>query len=193
MNTVILNGTGKDSRPDVLNRSGNLFARELEKKGWAVTHIKLSEKTIAPCCGRFKCWIQTPGECVIKDDQLEVIQHIIKSGMIIYLTPVTFGGYSSQLKKTLDRILPVLLPFFIKVSGEIHHPQRYPNKRRIIALGTQREPNDQTERIFHNLVRRNALNMNIQDIMTEVIPDSIDDRELEKKISDMLHPLEVAR
>jgi len=43
-----------------------------------------------------------------------------------FLTPITFGGYSSSLKKNggSSKIQNVL-PFFQQVNGETHHQKRY--------------------------------------------------------------------
>ena len=80
---------------------------------------------IRPCIGCFGCWVQTPGECLIDDAARQIAPAIIGSDLVIYLTPVTFGGYSSELKKALDRCICLILPFFTKIDGEMHHKPRY--------------------------------------------------------------------
>ena len=44
--------------------------------------------------------------------------------LVIYLTPVTFGGYSSELKRMVDHQIQNISPFFTSVQGEIHHQRR---------------------------------------------------------------------
>ena len=115
--------------------------------------------TIKPCLGCFACWMKNPGICAIRDDQEAVLKAMAASDIQIWTTAVTFGGYSSILKKSLDRAIPNILPFFIKIQGEIHHPQRYEKRRAFLGLGTLPGPEAESERIFHKLVRRNALNL----------------------------------
>jgi multimeric flavodoxin WrbA len=45
----------------------------------------------------------TPGECVIKDAGCDVARDVSHSDLVILLTPMSFGGYSSELKKAVDR------------------------------------------------------------------------------------------
>ena len=51
------------------------------------------------------------------------------------------------------------------LRGEIHHPARYAGPRSLLVLGTLPAPNAEAERIFHDLARRNALNLD--SVLTE--------------------------
>lgn len=156
MKALILNGALKeDTSMDEINK----FTEEiLTVKGYEVESILLHEREIGECLGCFGCWIKTPGICVIDDFGRVVTEKIIKSNVVIYLTPVVFGGYSSELKKALDRIIPLLLPFFKKINGEVHHKERYDRYPKAIALGVLTEEDRDMEEIFRNLIKRNSLN-----------------------------------
>jgi multimeric flavodoxin WrbA len=122
--------------------------------------VKPRELAIAPCAGCFGCWTRTPGECVIKDDARDVVGSYVGSDLVVFVTPVTFGGYSSQLKKLLDRIiLSVLDPRFTTVGGEVHHLLRYRRYPKTIGLGTLPSTDPEAERLFARLVARNGLNI----------------------------------
>jgi hypothetical protein len=71
---------------------------------------------------------------------------------------VTFGGYSSELKKAVDRLIPLNSPFFKKISGEVHHKPRYGRYPRILAIGSLPGRDAESEQIFRTLVRQNAIN-----------------------------------
>ena len=75
------------------------------------------------------------------------------------LTPVTFGGYSSELKKALDHLAPNILPILARFGGETHHPMRYGRTPALAVFGILPEPDAECEKIFETLVRRNVLNM----------------------------------
>jgi len=79
--------------------------------------------------------------------------------LIIHYTPITFGGYSSEMKKVLDRFIPTILPFFTKREGETHHKYRYEKRSSIISVGVLDEPNEEKKSTFKELVFRNSLNM----------------------------------
>ena len=122
--------------------------------------FKLRELAIAPCAGCFGCWTRTPGECVVEDGARDVLRSYVGSDIVVYATPVTFGGYSSQLKKMLDRIiLSVLDPRFTTVGGEVHHLLRYRRYPKTIGLGTLPSPDPEAERLFSMLVARNGQNI----------------------------------
>lgn len=135
------------------------MASALSARGAAATVVKLRERDIGPCSGCFGCWTRTPGECVLHDDAADVLRSYVGADIVVYATPVTFGGYSSQLKKMLDRFIPVLDPRFTVVGGEVHHRLRYRRYPRTIVLGTLPSPDPGAERLFVTLAGRNARNV----------------------------------
>ena len=82
----------------------------------------------------------------------------VQSDCLLYLTPVAFGGYSSALKKAVDRFIPLVIPFFTQIQGETHHPPRYEHYPRMAAVGILEAPDEESERVFSTLVSRNAIN-----------------------------------
>ena len=157
MKSLLLNGTkDPDSEIDVLYQS---LVDELNQRGWDINSLILREFNIAPCQGCFDCWVKTPGVCRIDDFSRELTGEMVHSDLIIHFTPITFGGYSSELKKAVDRFIPVLLPFFQKIDGEIHHKFRYKTRPSIIVIGYLEEPNPEYERTFRSLINRNSFNM----------------------------------
>jgi multimeric flavodoxin WrbA len=159
MNVLILNGGPADARGALCRDIAETVESESRARGWIATAFDLDRLIIKPCLGCFSCWLKHPGTCVLKDDQEEVLSAWVPGDLHFWITPVTFGGFGSALKKSLDRTIPHILPFFTRVGGEVHHPQRYERRRRFLALGTLPAPDAEAERIFHGLIRRNALNL----------------------------------
>ncbi len=62
------------------------------------------------------------------------------------------------MKKALDRIIPLMLPFFKKTKGEVHHPKRYEIYPNVLVLGITNKDNLEEKTIFNELIGRNALN-----------------------------------
>lgn len=119
----------------------------------------LKEKTIHACQACYWCWTKTPGVCIIKDDAQEIVKLTVQSSVLIYITPIIFGGYGSDLKKALDRFLPAISPLFTTIDGEIHHKKRYQHYPSLLCIGISSSPDEEKEIIFRNLVHRNALNL----------------------------------
>ena len=121
--------------------------------------IILREQKIGNCAGDFFCWVRSPGICNIDDDNRLIAAKIMHSDLVIYLTPVTFGGYSSTLKSMVDHQIQNISPFFANIHGEVHHQKRYRYYPNLLVIGWMDEPNAQAEAIFRHLVHRNAINM----------------------------------
>ena len=133
MKALILDGT-----KSINNESTKVFDLMLEvlmKLNLEVIYIVLEDKNLAYCTGCFGCWIQTPGECVTKDFEENIVKDMVHSDLIIYLTPIMFGGYSSILKKALDRQIGRVLPYFTKIDGEVHHSKRYEKQQSLLSIG----------------------------------------------------------
>lgn len=132
---------------------------QLVARGLAVTRHELSRLDIPDCKGDFGCWTVTPGLCVQPGPHRDLARDLIQSDLVVWLTPVTFGGYSSALKKALDHLIPLVSPLMTTVDGETHHPARYPRfpSLLVIGLAEQREPSEAA--VFERLVQRNVLNM----------------------------------
>lgn len=126
--------------------------------GWEVERICLRDLTIAYCQGCFGCWVKTPGVCPTRDDAGAVTRAFVRSDLTVLLTPVVFGGYSSELKKALDRSVGIVLPFFTRIHGEVHHRPRYQRYPALLAIGVIDRSDEAEERVFGTLVARNAIN-----------------------------------
>ena len=165
MRALILNGaTMKESTTEQVS---DLLINYLRLIQYNFELIVLREKTIDGCRGCFGCWLQTPGHCIIKDDASDLPSQIIQSDLVLLITDITFGMYSSVLKKAMDRFpCPILLPILTRVHGEIHHANRYETYPRLIALGVLPIPNQESETIFRQLVSRNAINLHTKAVVS---------------------------
>jgi multimeric flavodoxin WrbA len=151
---------------------------ELQSRGWDVKHILLREKKIGNCAGDFFCWIRNPGVCNVADDNRNIAEAIVHSDLMVYLTPVTFGGYSSALKRMVDHQIQNVLPFFAQVNGETHHQRRYHKYANFLAIGWMETPNAQSEGVFRHLAWRNAINFNAKTAVTGLVLAGQTDEEI---------------
>ncbi len=157
MKTLILDGSHDNDQ--TATRIHTALQNDLEARGWTSESIFLREKKIGNCAGDFFCWIRTPGVCNVDDDNRVIAAKIMESDLVIYLSPVTFGGYSSALKRMQDHQIQNISPFFTTINGEIHHQKRYPSYPDVLTIGWLDAPNANAEAIFRHLAYRNSLNM----------------------------------
>ena len=189
MKALLLNGTiSEDSEIDMLYSS---IIEELKQNNFNIDSVLLRDVNIAACQGCFECWVKTPGECKIDDYGRELAKKIVQSNLIFHFTPITFGGYSSELKKVIDRFIPTILPFFTRQTGEIHHKQRYKNRAPIIVIGFLDNPDKVKENLFKKLVYRNSLNMEAPSHNLLIYSKNVDPKEFLNIFTQLLKNVEV--
>ncbi len=129
-----------------------LVQRQVVYSWYTLQYLK-----ILPCRSCNTCAIRTPGECFQNDDMRLIVHSLAASELLIYLTPITYGGYSSLLKKAIDRSMPLGEASYIVQKGHLLHPMRY-GRKYILAVGFSNGDSEE-EANFNLLVSRNALNM----------------------------------
>jgi len=143
---------------DGLNLSSKIESI-VEKSNIEVELITLNGDEIKPCFGCFKCWVKTPGLCIMTSDCANTVaRKEIQSDFMIILSKIEYGAHSHDIKSFLDRSIPNLAPFFEIVKGEMRHKMRYERFPIIITIGYG-DFTDQECQTFINLAERNALNM----------------------------------
>jgi multimeric flavodoxin WrbA len=157
MKTLILDGSHPND--PLAEQIRAALTAALHARGWTSETIVLRQQKIGNCAGDFFCWTRNPGVCNVDDDNRTIAQAIVNSDLLVYLTPVTFGGYASPLKRMVDHQIQNISPFFASVAGETHHQPRYRHYPDFLAVGWMDAPDPQAEAVFRRLVRRNAINM----------------------------------
>jgi multimeric flavodoxin WrbA len=190
LDIVVLDGARVNDRR--VDEVSEVLQSALQSVG-DVSAYKLRDLKIADCIACFGCWVKTPGQCVIDDPAREIAVKLAQCDLLVYLTPVVFGGYSYELKKALDRQICTLLPFMKKFNGELHHPQRYEKKHKITALGVLVSADPLSEATFKTLLYRNSLNWQTTHQTTAIIYDTDNAETTKTKIDSMLMELEVKR
>jgi len=188
MKAIILDGSGKTDPTGERVRAALLA--KLEAQGWEIEHYLLRETKIGNCAGDFFCWVRSPGLCNVDDANRQIAASIVNSDLLVYLTPITFGGYSAALKKAVDHQIQNILPFFAKINGETHHQQRYHKYPDLLALGWLEQPDPQAEAVFRHLAWRNALNMYAKSAMTGVVLAGQTDGEILTSVQAWLNELQ---
>ncbi|MDV3351939.1 NAD(P)H-dependent oxidoreductase [Leptothoe sp. LEGE 181152] len=172
---VLLDGSGVGDKS--LSLILDLLLNELHRSGATVQTFPLRDIKMGTCIGCFGCWVKTPGICLEPDAGRDITQAVIQSDLTILFTPVTFGGYSSEIKKSQDRRIPLVLPDFGIYHGEFHHHPRYSKNPRLVGIGVQHQSNDAEANLFKLLVGRNALNSHAPTYAADVVlsTDALED------------------
>ena len=156
MKAVIFDGSEKDS--DVLSPLSQEICDALQQANWLTQSVPLCEKTISPCCGALSCWVRSPGRCLMPGDAQDMAILEVHNDLMVFLTPIVFGGYSAELKKMVDHLIQNVSPYFMNIRGETRRKARYPFYPRFMAVGYLPTPDLESEQIFEALFQRNTLN-----------------------------------
>lgn len=189
MNLLILDGFNSEDK-EFSSKIYTAISATI-RKNINFEQILLREKNIKPCLGCFSCWFKTPGRCPFEDDSQAIVKKLTTADVIMYFTPVVFGGYSSTIKKLLDKSICNISPLFTKINGEMHHKKRYDKYPVLLGLGVTNSPNKEQEDNFKNLIYRNSINMHSPAQFSEVISKNFSDELINKHLSALFNGIEV--
>lgn len=125
MRITLLNGTPADARYKNFELFLEKLAIYLDKDRHTVTNLKLRNMDIKYCTGCFGCWVKTPGECLTADDSRTVRRESVNCDLLVFASPIIMGFTSAILKKTMDKMIPLVHPYIEIVEKECHHRKRY--------------------------------------------------------------------
>jgi len=121
MKIIAINGSpkGKASNTNVMVSA---FLKGAQAAGAETNSVFLSENDIGHCRGCLSCWLNTPGQCIIKDDMAKILSLCEGTDVLVLATPLYFDNISSMLKAFMDRMVVKGDPHFQKTAeGECRH------------------------------------------------------------------------
>ena len=175
MKITILNGNPKADNIKFDNYIDTL-ADMLKSSRHAAIVFKLRDMDIKHCIGCWSCWVETPGECIIADNSSAICREYINSDFVIFASPIIMGFTSALLKKAMERLLPLVHPYFEVVNGEIHHLSRY-DRYPLMGLLIQkgRDTDEEDIKIISDIYMRSAINIKTSLRFTKLTDDSVEE------------------
>lgn len=161
MKVTILNGNpdGRNRDFDQLLEKLSIF---LEKDNHTVNQLVLRRMDIKYCTGCWGCWVKTPGKCVVPDDSDTVCEETVNSDFVLFASPIIMGFLSAELKKTMDKMIPLVHPYIEMVQKECHHRKRYAKYPQAgLLLGKNGDTDDEDIAITRDIFERFALNLKL--------------------------------
>ncbi len=163
MKITVFNGSprGEKSNTHVMVTE---FLKGAEEAGAEVENVFLVDKEIKHCRGCFSCWVRTPGKCVIKDDMVDLLPKFVSSDVVVYATPVYIDNVTGIMKDFMDRLIPLIDPYFDKdEGGECRHQpgaelKEAGKNRKIAVISNCGFPEQSHFQVLRLLFRRFARN-----------------------------------
>ena len=166
----------------------SLLKTMLEQEGYEIETVVLNREDLKPCLGCISCWLKTPGQCIITNDPAnDIVRKQVNADAIIFISKITYGGFSADIKAFLDRSIQNISPYFKDYGGEMHQPKRYKRFPVWITVGYG-DVSDEEKLTFIKLAERNALNMFPPRYLAITVNSKED---LEKEAGNILSTLEV--
>ncbi len=144
MKILVLNGEARPGESK-LARWLEDFESGLRDRGASVARVNLAERDIRFCTGCWSCWWSTPGVCVHRDDMESIYPEFLAADLVVFAAPLVLGTVSALVKKTQDRLIPLLHPYIVLDRGECHHRKRYeqyPNLGLVVEPSREDGPED---------------------------------------------------
>lgn len=127
MKILVLNGSPRGEKSNTMKMT-EAFLRGVAATGAHEIEIApLCRREIKPCLGCFRCWTDSPGVCVHKDDMPDLLEKYREADRVIWSAPLYYFGLPSMAKAFMDRLLPLNLPQLVEEGEDGHcsHPPRY--------------------------------------------------------------------
>lgn len=117
-----------------------------------------------------------------------ILRAVASSSVVVPLTPVRFGGYSSQLKKATGKFMVLGTPYYTVRKGHLLHPMLYGDKS-LFGIGVIEANLTGQEEAFRLLVERNAMNIQSPHNKAVFLKPSDTRVGMEEKISSVLEEM----
>ncbi|MFC1992983.1 flavodoxin family protein [Chloroflexota bacterium] len=171
MKITVFNGSPRGAKGNTNIVVEEFLAGAIES-GAEVENIFLVKKSIKHCLACYDCWEKTLGECVLKDDMKDLLPKFIGSDIAVFATPVYIDIVSGAMKDFMDRLIPVLSPYFEKdEKGECRHRIRYEKYPKIMVISSCGYPEQSHFQVLSLLFRRMARNFH-SEVVAEIFRSS---------------------
>jgi len=123
MRILVLNGSPKRERSDVMHITRAFLEGMQEHQPQEVRTIHVIDKHIEYCTGCFTC-MRNSGTCIHDDDMQAILEEILASDLLIWSFPLYCYGMPAPLKALLDRTLPLSSMAMRKVGERYEHVEQ---------------------------------------------------------------------
>lgn len=160
MNVLVIDGYPQGGSADVYLAE---VQKALERKRHQVTVMRLREMVIAECQRCHGCWVQSPGECKLPDESESLRTAFVKSDVAVLASPLLMGYPSALLQRAIDRLVPLLLPYWQSAELGMRHQARHDQMPKLgLLLGPEEDMDTDDISIVHALFDQVAIQLSTQ-------------------------------
>ncbi|MDF2839182.1 MAG: Multimeric flavodoxin WrbA-like protein [Evtepia sp.] len=126
-------------------------------KGAQVDYISLENIQVNPCVSCGGCTYITYGKCVSRDDGDWIYPKVIRSDVLIFVTPITFGSYSFKIKRVLDKFGLIMDRHYFVKNRELVKGGMLGKQFKFFSVGVKENCIDEEIEAFKNLFHENIV------------------------------------
>lgn len=156
----------------------------LKKTNKEVSFISASERNIKPCYSCNACVYKTYGKCIFRDDMDQILPVLLEGDVVVYTSPLIWGGLSYDIKKVLDKTALIGDRFYSITNKEIVKGTISKNKK-IVGIAVSDQVSVKEKSSFESFIKEIGLIMNIE-YEAKVLATSITETEVEKLVTEVL-------
>ncbi|ABX42209.1 flavodoxin family protein [Lachnoclostridium phytofermentans] len=126
-------------------------------KGVQAEYISLEHVEVKPCVSCGGCTYKTYGKCTVRDDGDFIYPKVIRSDVIIFVSPITFGSYSFKLKRVFDKFALIMDRHYFVEKKELVKGGKLGSKFKFFAIGDKENCIEEEITAFQNLFHENLV------------------------------------
>ena len=119
-------------------------------------YYDISDADIKPCYGCQGCTYKTFGKCVFRDDCDVIIPDIMRSEVLVFVSPVCFGSYSFRAKRMMDKFSLAGSRYYKVKNGELVKSVQGTQKR-LMFIGIISDESEASRVAFEQLTHETRL------------------------------------
>lgn len=131
---------------------GKALYEYYKAKNEEVKLVSVSCLDIKPCYACGGCTYKTYGKCVFRDDMDDIVPLLMEGDVIIYTSPLIWGGFSYSIKKVIDKMALTGSRFYKVKNGELVKGS-ISNIKKLVGLGVSDRVSEKERKTFENLIK----------------------------------------
>ncbi|MDO9493227.1 flavodoxin family protein [Acetobacterium sp.] len=123
--------------------------------------ISLADLNVDPCYSCGGCTDKTYGQCIHRDDADIILPKLMRTDVLVMVTPVKWGSYSFKTKRVFDKCAIIGDRHYYCKKGELVKG-KIGRVHTFVAIGVKDQWKNDEKDAFKNLVAENIKIMNIK-------------------------------
>lgn len=139
---------------------GERLNASLKERNIETEFISLTDLNVGPCYSCGGCTDKTYGQCIHRDDADIILSKLMRTDVLVMVTPVKWGSYSFKSKRIFDKCSVIGDRHYYCKHGELVKG-KIGRVHTFVVIGFKDQWLKAEKSVFKNLVEENIKIMNI--------------------------------